>query len=106
VIEQGIFVDQQAEVQFTPFGIRAIGNHLFVTYAFKVHRNDHDEMAGPGLGLVSEFDAQGKFVRRFASKGVLNAPWGLALAPAGFGPFSYALLISNFGDGLINASVP
>ena len=33
----------------------------------------------------------------------LNAPWGIALAPGDFGPFSHRLLIGNFGDGTIHA---
>ena len=59
--------------------------------------------AGPGLGLVSQFHNDGTLVRRFASNGDLNAPWGVALAPSGFGPFSNALLVGNFGDGRITA---
>jgi uncharacterized protein (TIGR03118 family) len=37
-----------------------------------------------------------------ASHGTLNAPWGLAIAPASFGPFAGDLLVGNFGDGRIN----
>jgi uncharacterized protein (TIGR03118 family) len=42
-------------------------------------------------------------VRRLVSGGALNAPWGLAMAPANFGSFSNMLLVGNFGDGKINA---
>jgi uncharacterized protein (TIGR03118 family) len=42
-------------------------------------------------------------VSRIATHGQLNAPWGIALAPANFGAFSGDLLIGNFGDGQINA---
>jgi uncharacterized protein (TIGR03118 family) len=62
-----------------------------------------DEIAGPGMGFVSVFDSNGNFIRRFASRGSLNAPWGIALAPADFGRFSNRLLIANFGDGKISA---
>jgi uncharacterized protein (TIGR03118 family) len=58
---------------------------------------------GPGFGFVDVFDANGNLIRRFASRGRLNAPWGVALAPADFGRFSNTLLIGNFGDGRINA---
>jgi uncharacterized protein (TIGR03118 family) len=88
---------------FVPFGIRQIGEHLFVTYAFKASPDDGDETAGPGLGYVDEFTLSGNLVRQFASQGTLDAPWGLALAPRGFGEFSGALLVGNFGDGAINA---
>jgi len=76
---------------------------IFVTYA-KQDADAHDEIAGAGLGFVSAFATDGTFVGRVASGGALNAPWGLALAPAtGFGRFSGNLLVGNFGDGRINA---
>jgi len=62
-----------------------------------------DEEHGAGLGIVSEFDLDGHFVRRIATGGALNAPWGMAIAPAGFGPSAGDLLVGNFGDGRINA---
>jgi uncharacterized protein (TIGR03118 family) len=58
---------------------------------------------GKGLGFVNVFDPNGHLIRRVASRGKLNAPWGMALAPAGFGKFSNRLLVGNFGDGRINA---
>jgi len=92
-----------AAANFVPFGIREIGGHLFVTFAFKASPTDGDETAGPGLGYVDEFDLHGNLLRQFAAQGTLNAPWGLALAPRGFGKFGGALLVGNFGDGTINA---
>ena len=62
-----------------------------------------DEIAGTGKGFVSAFDPRGHFLGRIASRGALNAPWGLAWAPAtGFGRFSGDLLVGNFGNGRIN----
>jgi len=55
------------------------------------------------LGAVNEFDANGHLLRRIATRGKLNAPWGIALAPASFGKFANKLLIGNFGDGTVNA---
>jgi uncharacterized protein (TIGR03118 family) len=52
------------------------------------------------------FDFSGNFVNRFASAGALNAPWGMAIAPAGFGSLAGDLLIGNFGDGKINIFAP
>ena len=63
-------------------------------------------MAGPGLGFVNVFDADGNLLRRLAKHGKLNAPWGVALAPTGFGSFSNHVLVGNFGDGTINAYDP
>src|SRR5262249_24553507 len=66
----------------------------------------HDDVAGPGHGFVDVFTNSGKFVRRLVTRGALDSPWGLALAPAGFGQFSGDLLIGNFGNGHINAYDP
>jgi uncharacterized protein (TIGR03118 family) len=88
---------------FAPFGIRNIGGNLYVTYAKKETADSGDDEKGPGNGFVDIFDTSGNFVRRVASQGTLNSPWGLALAPSNFGPFSNALLVGNFGDGRINA---
>jgi uncharacterized protein (TIGR03118 family) len=98
----GSFSDPDLPAGFGPFGIRNINGDLYVTYA-KQDEEKEDDVAGPGLGIVDIFDANGNFIRRFASGGTLNAPWGLALAPADFGKFSNRLLIGNFGDGTINA---
>jgi uncharacterized protein (TIGR03118 family) len=65
-----------------------------------------DEVAGAGLGFVNVFDTSGRFLHRVAARGALNAPWGLALVPQGFGAFSGDLLVGNFGDGRISAYDP
>ena len=90
---------------FAPFNIANIGGNLFVTYAFQ-KPGQHDDQAGPGNGFVDVFDTNGNFIKRFASQGTLNSPWGMALAPANFGTFSNDLLVGNFGDGRINAFDP
>lgn len=89
-------------IGFAPFNVQNIGGTLYVTFA-KQDADQHDDVAGPGLGYVDAFDTSGNLLRRIASGGSLNAPWGLAIAPAGFGPFSGRLLVGNFGDGKINA---
>lgn len=98
----GKFVDPKLPKGYGPFGIQAVGDRLFVTFA-KQNPPSHDEMAGQGLGIVDEFGMDGTFVARVATRGLLNAPWGVAMAPAGFGRFSGSLLVGNFGDGHINA---
>jgi uncharacterized protein (TIGR03118 family) len=87
---------------FAPFGIQNLGGLLYVTYALQ-NAVKHDDVSGPGNGFVDVFDTNGNLVRRFAVRGPLNSPWGLAMSPAGFGPFSDDLLVGNFGDGHINA---
>lgn len=101
----GKFQDPTLPAGFAPFGIQAIGSKLFVTYA-KQNAAMHDNLDGPGLGFVDVFDTAGNLMQRFASAGPLNAPWGVAQAPANFGPLSGDVLIGNFGDGTINAFNP
>jgi uncharacterized protein (TIGR03118 family) len=96
------FTDSNLPKGFAPFGIRALQGHLFVTFA-KQNAAKHDDVAGPGSGFVDIFDTEGALLKRFASEGTLNAPWGLAEAPQDFGKFGDALLVGNFGDGRINA---
>jgi uncharacterized protein (TIGR03118 family) len=91
---------------YGPFGIANIGGKLYVTYAKHRPPDNDDDLAGPGLGFVSVFNPDGSFVRRLASNGTLNAPWGVVASGAGFGVFSNSLIISNFGDGRINAFSP
>ncbi len=97
----GAFVDPNLPVGFAPFGIQNVQNRLYVTYA-QQDEDAEDEVPGPGAGFVNVFDLQGKFIRRFASGGTLNAPWGLARPQEKFGKFSNALFVGNFGDGRIN----
>jgi len=102
----GGFVDPALPAGYAPFGIQAVGDQLYITYAPQQGPQNQHEMVGPGLGLVDLFGADGTLVRRVATGGVLNAPWGIALAPANFGQFGKDLLIGNFGDGTINAFDP
>jgi uncharacterized protein (TIGR03118 family) len=99
----GGFVDPTLPTGYSPFNIRNIDGNLYVTFA---SGQGHDETDGAGLGFVDEFDSNGNLIKRIASQGALDAPWGLALAPSGFGALSGDLLVGNFGDGLINAFDP
>jgi len=98
----GAFADGKLPRGFAPFGIQAIGDLIFVTYAKQDARGE-DDVDGQGLGFVDAFDRNGTLLARVARRGQLNAPWGIARAPSGFGTFSGDLLIGNFGDGTINA---
>ena len=102
---QGKFVDPNIPAGYVPFGIAAISGQLYVTYAMQ-DAAKHDETTGAGLGYVDVFDFSGNFVSRFASGGALNAPWGIAMAPTGFGSIAGDVLIGNFGDGKINIFAP
>lgn len=87
---------------YNPYNVAVLAGHIYVSYA-KVDPATGAEKTGPGLGFVDEVTLSGKLVRRVASHGVLNAPWGMAIAPTSFGAFSNALLVGNFGDGRISA---
>jgi uncharacterized protein (TIGR03118 family) len=99
------FRDNEIPSNYGPFNIQNILGNLYVAYA-KKDPNSDDELAGPGTGFVDVFDADGNLLKRLARHGTLNAPWGLALAPTGFGRFSNRVLVGNFGDGTINAYDP
>ena len=101
----GTFTDPTLPAGFAPFGIQNIGGSIYVTYAMQ-DAAAHDEVAGPGLGFVDVYATDGSLVRRFASGGTLNAPWGLSMAPANFANFDGDVLVGNFGDGRINAYRP
>lgn len=99
---RGAFRDHRLPRGYAPFGIQNLGGVIFVTYA-RQDADRADEIAGRGLGFVNAFTPAGRFLGRVASRHDLNAPWGLAMAPAGFGRFSGDLLVGNFGDGTIHA---
>jgi uncharacterized protein (TIGR03118 family) len=102
---QGKFVDPNMPAGFVPFGIAAVNNQLYVTFAMQ-DQAMHDEVTGAGLGYVDAFDFNGNLLNRFASAGTLNAPWGIAVAPTGFGSLAGDVLIGNFGDGTVNIFTP
>lgn len=97
----GSFTDPNLPSGFAPFGIRNINGNLYVTYAMQDPAK-HDDVAGPGNGFVDVFDTEGRLMKRLISRGVLNSPWGLAVAPSNFGDLSGSLLVGNFGDGAIH----
>ena len=106
VAAAGAFIDASLPAGYAPFGIQAIGNQIYVSYA-KQDAQAKDDVQGAGFGAVNVFDSAGALVKRLIPVGgKLNAPWGMAMAPANFGPFSNDLLVANFGDGKINAFDP
>lgn len=96
------FTDPGVPLGYAPFGIEAIEGDLYVTFALQDDEKE-DDVKGPGNGFIDVFTTDGTWKSRFASNGVLNSPWGLALAPPSFGKLAHRLLVGNFGDGRINA---
>jgi uncharacterized protein (TIGR03118 family) len=102
----GGFADSALPAGYAPFGIQAIGSSIYVTFA-RQDATGRRQMTGAGLGVIDVFDATGHLTNRLIGHGgPLNAPWGVAMAPANFGPFSNDLLVANLGDGHVNAFNP
>ncbi|MDI3320609.1 TIGR03118 family protein [Pinibacter soli] len=116
------FKDPALPSGYSPFNIQAIDKWLFVMYAAQDPTSPDDELHGAGKGFVDIFATDGSFVARFISRGELNAPWGIALAPEAFFEDmkdmkndnngndmdknmknTQIILVGNFGDGRINA---
>jgi uncharacterized protein (TIGR03118 family) len=93
------FRDASIPEWYQPFGIEAIGDRVFVSYAEPAPVNGNDQPTG---GYVDEFTLDGKLVSHVDRMGPLAEPWGMALAPKGFGSAAGALLVGNFGSGRID----
>lgn len=98
----GNFTDPNLPARYSPYNLNIVGDQVFVAYALQNAAADAPTL-GAGNGIVDVYDLSGNFVRRFASNGVLNAPWGIVKASENFGAFSGDILIGNAGDGAINA---
>ena len=101
----GLFSDNNLPTGYAPFNVAELGGKVYVTYA-KVDPTTHEAVKKPADGFVDVYTDSGAFIERLASHGVLDAPWGVTIAPANFGTFSGDLLVGNFGNGRINAFNP
>ncbi|MGH8963100.1 MAG: TIGR03118 family protein [Jatrophihabitantaceae bacterium] len=97
-----LFHDRHLPRGYAPFNVAEIGDRVFVTYA-KQDAARHDDVAGSGHGFIDVYTDYGALLHRFASRGPLDSPWGMVVAPATFGHFAGDLLVGNFGDGRIHA---
>jgi len=101
------FYDPYLPAGYVPFNVHLVGDKLYVAYTQVAA--DGRAKKEVGNGVVNVFTTGGVFVKRFADGGKLNAPWGVAFAPASFFPgegAQSAILVGNFGDGKINAYTP
>jgi uncharacterized protein (TIGR03118 family) len=106
----GAFSDSDLPKGYAPFNVQLLGGKVYVTYA-KQDKDAHDDVSGPGNGFVDVYNLDGtpglaNGNARLVSRGPLDSPWGLAIAPASFGSLAGDLLVGNFGDGFINAFDP
>jgi len=111
------FTDPKLPPNYAPFGIQAIPNgpngttQIYVSYAMSgsgANQGTCEDTRGAGFGMVDVFDANGKLVigELVPVGGLLNAPWGMALAPKDFGTLSNALLVGNHADGTVHGYDP
>ena len=97
---QNAFQDSQIPAGYAPFNVQYLAGNLYVTYALVANGF---AAAGAGNGYVDIYSPAGALMQHFIAGGNLNAPWGIAIAPANFGDFANDVLVANFGDGTINA---
>jgi len=94
VTAPGEFVDPNLPTGFVPFNVEDIGTTVYVTYAPSGHANQVDAPAGSGV--VATFTESGTFIKNLVTGGPLASPWGMAIAPDGFGTLGGDLLVGNF----------
>jgi uncharacterized protein (TIGR03118 family) len=99
------FRDPKIPAGWAPFNVKLLSGRLYVTYG-KQNKAKTDVVPGAGRGFVDVYNVNGGLIRHLAAHGTLNEPWGLAIAPKGFGPFAGDLLVGNLGNGWINAFNP
>ena len=94
------FTDPEIPQDYAPYGARVINDKLWVTF-------NSTKKANGGFVDVFQINSDGTLSKLFEARGPLHSPWGLALAPPNFGPFSNAVLVgNNIKDGEINAFDP
>jgi hypothetical protein len=109
-LPSGAFSDPNLPAGYAPFNVQVLNGKVFVTYA-KQNDAKHDDVAGPGHGFVDVYNLDGtpglaNGNQRLVSRGALDSPWGLAIAPSTFGSLAGDVLVGNFGNGFINAFNP
>ena len=105
----GQLSDSRAPAGYAPFNVQSIEGLIFVTFA-KQDADKHDDVPGPGHGLIDVLDLKRQRFHRFVTGSdaggrlqAIDSPWGVALAPGRFGKHSDVLLVGNFGSGTIMA---
>ena len=101
-LPKGAFTDPTLPKGYAPFNVEVLNGKVYVTYALQ-NADKHDSVAGHGRGFVDTYNLDGTGEQRLISRGALDSPWGLAIAPSSFGSLAGSLLVGNFGDGHINA---
>ena len=102
----GGFADPGLPSGLVPFNVEDIGGKVYVAYAPEGHAAQ--TAATAGMGAVAVFDENGDLLQNLVTGDQLASPWGMAIAPKGFGAFGGDLLVGNFSFQLseINAFDP
>jgi uncharacterized protein (TIGR03118 family) len=103
--EVNSFTDPTLPAGYAPFNVAVLNGNVFVTFALQ-NAAKHDDVAGAGNGFIDEFSLNGTLERRVDSNTGLDSPWGMTIAPQGFGNLGGDLLVGNFGDGTISIFNP
>ena len=98
----GAFPSRGIPKGFAPFDVATLGGKVYVSYA-KQDSKGEDDVPGAGHGFINVFSQDGQFLKSLVRRGVLDSPWGLTIAPQGFGHLAGKLLVGNFGNGRIHA---
>jgi uncharacterized protein (TIGR03118 family) len=109
-LSAGAFADPKLPAGFAPFNVQVLDDKVYVTYA-KRDANKHDDVGGRGNGFIDVFNLDGTpglpgGTERLVSRGPLDSPWGLAIAPSSFGTVANDLLVGNFKSGFIDIFNP
>ena len=99
------FTDTSLPARYAPFNILDVNGLLYVSFAER-DKSGHDEVDGAHKGYVDVFNTSGVLQTKLIAKGYLDAPWGMSIAPSGFGSYAGDLLVANFGNGWINVYDP
>ena len=99
------FRDAKIPAGYAPFNVQDLNGRIYVSYG-KQNKLKTNVVPGAGLGFVDVYSVDGVLIKHLVSRGPLNEPWGLVIAPKAFGPFGGKLLVGNLGNGLINAFNP
>ena len=105
VLASSAFRDDRIPADYGPFSVQTIGGSVYVAFA-RTEAGSIDEVDGPGKGFVDIFSPDGSLQQRLEWGAWFNAPWGIAIAPSGFGKFSGMILVGQFGSGKIAAFDP
>jgi uncharacterized protein (TIGR03118 family) len=106
----GAFSDPNLPANYAPFNVQVLGDKVYVTYA-QQDAARHDDVGGAGHGFIDVFNLDGTpglpgGQERLVSRGQLDSPWGLAIAPSSFGNVANDLLVGNFKSGFIDIYNP